>query len=89
MVLGANIFPTKSKELYCFTKGEPSALLDGPREEGREPQLKAAKTEDVIALEAIQGKSEMHCSSFREFKKKFREHYSSEGDLAGTLFCYK
>lgn len=23
MVLGANIFPTKSKELYTFTKGEP------------------------------------------------------------------
>lgn len=30
MVLGANIFPTKSKELICFTKGEPSALVDNP-----------------------------------------------------------
>ena len=73
MVLGANIFPTKSKQLYCFTKGEPSALIDGPKEEGVENEEKVAKkTEDIMALQRIHGKSEAHCFSFREFKKKFK-----------------
>lgn len=74
MVLGANIFPTKSKELYYFSKGEepneinPNKLFD-ERKGGAE----------MRAIERrVEGNSEKYCFNFRDFKKKFMRCYDKE-----------
>jgi polyribonucleotide nucleotidyltransferase len=70
MVLGANIFPTKSKELQGFTKGEPIGVV----------QVNANKLFDqnkevIEVMNRAEGHSERFCQNFRDFKKKFMKYY--------------
>lgn len=74
MVLGANIFPSKANQLQMLAQGQPTGL---------NPVFDLRKKEQSNNIEGqdhrpIKGNSELHCNSFREFKKKFLSNYSKE-----------
>lgn len=91
MVLGANIFPTKTRELQMFTKGEEQPILGEGQIENEEGEEKKEKKDTKVSIVelSVQSRSEKHCTSFREFKKKFMSEYNKEANLENTLECYK
>jgi hypothetical protein len=71
MVLGANIFATKSAVLYNFSKGEDKTSMN--LNKACEEKQESAEMRK-ISLE-VEGNSEKHCFNFRDFKKKFTKFY--------------
>ena len=81
MVLGANIFPTKSKDLNNFTLGNEERIQVHNKmymESQGHPSLD----------KKIEGNSERHCFNFRDFKKKFNKHYDKELSWEKAEECY-
>jgi hypothetical protein len=83
MVLGANIFPTKSKELYTFSKGVENTL-----NANKLFDEKKGGTEIAIIERSVEGNSEKHCLNFRDFKKKFMNYYNKELSWERAEQCY-
>ncbi len=70
MVLGANIFPAKSKEINSFN------ISPEEKQTAQNKLYNEKKIEQIPSPQAIvSGSSEKHCFNFRDFKKKFAKHY--------------
>ena len=78
MVLGANIFPTKSKELTLFTKGE-DLTIPNPNKAFEDSKSEEQRVK-VELQHRVEGNSERHCFSYQDFNKKFMASYKKELD---------
>lgn len=85
MVLGANIFPTKSKELTLFSKGDdPTSSTPNKLFEEKKQQERA-----VMELrQRVEGNSEKHCFNYQDFSRKFTASYSKELSWERAEECY-
>ena len=85
MVLGANIFPTKSAELTMFSQGQQNngSLVQNKLFDEKKKQEPSQETDYQI-----RGNSEKHCLNFRDFKKKLLKNYQKELTWEKADECY-